>query len=109
MENETIAKAPKAIEYRNPSTGLVHVYCNNIQMATTNFDIRLMLGEIAESTNEKVIVEQRVQVAMTWIEAKILADFLRVNIEAYESLNGPLKPAKNIEKIISPETFGPIK
>ena len=109
MENEATTKPPKTIEYRTPAGGLLHVYCNNIQMATTNFDIRLMLGEIAESTNDKVIVEHRVQVAMTWIEAKILADFLRVNIEAYESLNGPLKPAKNIEKIISPETFGPAK
>ena|ERR1035437_6307353 len=109
MENEATAKPQKTIEYRTPTGGLFHVYCNNIQMATTSFDIRLMLGEIADSTNDKIIVEHRVQVAMTWIEAKILADFLRVNIEAYESLNGPLKPPKNLEKIISPETFPPAK
>jgi hypothetical protein len=109
MENETTAKPQKAIEYRAPVGGIIHAYCNNIQMASTSFDIRLMLGEIAESTEDKVIVEQRVQVAMTWIEAKILADFLRVNVEAYESLNGPLKPPRNIEKILAPETFGPVK
>jgi hypothetical protein len=74
-------------------------------MASTSFDIRLMLGEIAEVSDDKIIVEQRVQVAMTWIEAKILADFLRANVEAYESLNGPLKPPKNLEKILAPETF----
>jgi hypothetical protein len=49
-------------------------------------------------------VEHRVQVALTWIEAKILADFLRVNIEAYENLNGPLTLPKNLGKIIVPET-----
>ncbi len=64
-----------------------------------------MLGEIAEATNEKVIIEHRVQVAMTWIQAKILADFLRANVEAYESLNGPMKLPKNIEKITVPESF----
>lgn len=105
MENEATTKPPKTIEYRTPTGGLSHVYCNNIQMATTSFDVRLMLGEIAEATNEKVIIEHRVQVAMTWIQAKILADFLRANVEAYESLNGPMKLPKNIEKITVPESF----
>jgi hypothetical protein len=105
MENESTAKPQKTIEFRAPVGGIVHVYCNNIQMASTSFDLRLMLGEIAESTEEKIIVEQRVQVAMTWIEAKILADFLRVNIEAFEKLNGPMKLPKNIEKIVAPDTF----
>jgi len=56
-----------------------------------------------------VVVEQRVQVAMTWIEAKIVADFLRANIEAYEALNGPLTLPKNLEKITVPETFAAAK
>jgi hypothetical protein len=105
MENEVTPKPQKAIEYRAPVGGVFHVYCNNIQMASTSFDLRLMLGEIAESTEEKVIVEQRVQVAMTWIEAKILSDFLRANVQAYEELNGKLELPKNIEKIVVPNTF----
>jgi hypothetical protein len=109
MENEVTTKPQKVLEYRAPAGGTVHVYCNNIQMATTSFDLRLMLGEIADSTEEKIIVEQRVQVAMTWIEAKILADFLRANIEAYERLNGPMTMPKNIEKIIAPDTFQFVK
>jgi hypothetical protein len=109
MENETTVKPQKPIEYRPPTGGLFHVYCNNIQMAGTNFDVRLILGEVAEVLPDKVIVEQRVQVAMTWIEAKILADFLRANVEEYEKLNGPLKLPKSLEKIIAPETFPPTK
>src|SRR5580698_5930291 len=104
MENETTVKPQKPIEYRPPTGGLFHVYCNNIQMAGTNFDVRLILGEVAEVLPDKVIVEQRVQVAMTWIEAKILADFLRANIEAYERLNGPMTMPKNIEGIFAPDT-----
>ena len=42
---------------------------------------------------------------MTWIEAKIVADFLRVNIEAYEKLNGPMTLPKDLEKIAVPDTF----
>lgn len=109
MENEATAKPQKTIEYRTPTGGLFHVYCNNIQMATTSFDVRLMLGEIAEATPDKVIIEHRVQVAMTWIQAKILADFLRANVEAYESLNGPMQLPKNLEKITVPESFSAAK
>jgi hypothetical protein len=51
------------------------------------------------------MVDQRVQVTMTWLEAKILADFMQTNIKAYEDLNGPLKLPKNLDKIMVPETF----
>jgi len=105
MEIEATAKPQKKIEYRPPVGGLFHVYSNNIQMASTSFDVRLLFGEVSEVLDDKVIVEQRVQVAMTWIEAKILADFLRVNVEAYEKLNGPMTLPKNLEKVIAPETF----
>jgi hypothetical protein len=53
----------------------------------------------------KAIVEQRAQVTMTWIEAKLIGDFLQANVKAYEELNGQLKLLKNIEKMVVPETF----
>jgi hypothetical protein len=105
MDSEAIPKPQKRIEYRDPVGGLFHVYSNNVQMASTSFDVRVMFGEVSEVSDEKVIVEHRVQVAMTWLEAKILADFLRTNIEAYEKLNGPMTLPKNLDKIIAPETF----
>lgn len=105
MDAEAVPKPQKKIEYRAPVGGVFHVYCNNVQMASTSYDVRVMLGEISEVSDEKVIVEQRVQVAMTWVEAKILADFLRVNIEEYERLNGPMTLPKNLDKIVAPETF----
>ena len=105
METEADPKPQRKVEYRPPAGGLFHVYSNNVQMASTGFDVKVIFGEVAEVTDDKVIVEQRVQVAMTWVEAKIVADFLRVNIEAYEKLNGPMALPKNLERIIVPETF----
>jgi hypothetical protein len=104
-ENESPPKAQKTIEYVLPVGGLRHVYSNNIQMATSNFDVRVLFGEIDRVSDDKVIVEQQVQVTMTWLEAKILSDFLQANVKAHEELNGPLKLPKNADRIVVPDTF----
>lgn len=104
MADET-PKPQKQIEYRTPPEGMLRVYSNNFAMATTSFDVRLIFGEVAELKDDKVFVTQNVQVTMTWLEAKILADFLQANVNAHEELNGPLKLPKNLDKIIVPSTF----
>jgi len=105
METEATPKPQKRIEYRHPANGMIRAYSNNVAMATTSFDIRILFGEVAETDAEKVIVDQNVQVTMTWLEAKILADFLRANIEAHENLNGLLTVPKSVDKIVVPDTF----
>ncbi len=104
-EAAAIPKPQKQVEYRHPPQGMIRIYSNNFAMASTSFDIRLLFGEVAELQGDKVIVDQNVQVTMTWFEAKILADFLQANIKAHEELNGPLKMPKNLDKIIVPDTL----
>jgi hypothetical protein len=108
-ETEESQKAAKTIEYRYPPEGMVRAYANNVAMASTSFDIRLLFGEVSEIMQDKVIVDQNVQITMTWLEAKVLADFLRVNIDAHENLNGPIKVPKNLPKILVPEAFPLVK
>ncbi|MFZ0758460.1 MAG: DUF3467 domain-containing protein [Candidatus Sulfotelmatobacter sp.] len=106
MPDDEAPKPQKKLEYRPPPGGYVpRFYSNNVQMATTSFDVRIVFGEVVEVSDERAIIEQQVQVTMTWLEAKILADFLQANIKAHEELNGPLKLPKNPEKIIVPDTF----
>jgi hypothetical protein len=104
MEDES-PKRERVIEYRVPMDGLPKVYANNVQMSTTSFDVRILFGQIGDLTEDKVAIEQQVQVTMSWLEAKIFADFLWANIEAFEELNGPMKLPKNLTKIVTPETF----
>jgi hypothetical protein len=105
METEA-AKPQRQIEYRVPSSGIVRVYANNVQMASTSFDIRVLFGQVNEVSDDKVVVDQQVQVTMTWLEAKILAEFLLANIKVHEELNGPLKLPKNADTVVVPNTFG---
>jgi hypothetical protein len=105
MEKEEDQKPPIPIEYRLPPQGLLNVYSNNVRMSTSNFDVRIVFGQTAEVEDGKFIVDQRVQVTMTWHQVKILAEFLQVNVKAFEDLNGPMKLPVNLVKIIAPETF----
>jgi hypothetical protein len=47
----------------------------------------MIFGQIAEVTEEKTIVEQQLQVCVSWIEAKIIAEILLANIKDYEQRN----------------------
>jgi len=105
MESDATPKPPKIFEYRHPQSGLPRVYCNNVQMGTTSFDMRLLFGEVAEVLPDKIVVQQHVQVTMSWPEAKIIADFMLANIRAHEELNGAIQLPKNPEKVVIPETF----
>ena len=105
METEATTKPQRKIEYRVSPDGLVKVYSNNVQMATTSFDVRVLFGQVAEVSDEKLVIDQRVELTMTWLEAKILADFLQANIKSYEDLNGEIKLPKVPDKIVIPETF----
>src|SRR6266581_1775913 len=97
---ESAPKPQRVIEYRNPATGIARIYANNVAMSSTTFDIKMLFGEVIEITDDKAIVEQGVQVTMTWLEAKILSDFLQSNIKDYEEKNGPLKLPIIGDKII---------
>jgi hypothetical protein len=105
MQKEEDQKPTRPIEYRLPPQGLPSVYSNNVRMSTSNFDVRMVFGQSGEVEDGKIIVDQRVQVTMTWPQVKILADFLQANVKAFEDLNGPMKLPMNLEKLIAPETF----
>lgn len=105
METEATPKPPKKIDYRVPPEGIFRTYCNNVQMATSSFDVKVIFGQIGEVLDDKVIIDQIAQITMTWLEAKIFADFLQANIKVHEDLNGPIKLPKNAEKLTVPDTF----
>ena len=103
--NVSTARKQREIEYRHSPDGFVRIYANNIAMAGTRFDIKIIFGEVAEITADKAVVDNRVQVTMSWLEAKLLGDFLQTNIKAFEELNGPLRLPKIQQQMIVPTTF----
>ena len=54
----------RKIEFKTPE-GMPRVYANNVSMASTRFDLRIVFGEVMELSEDKIIVENRAQVTVT--------------------------------------------
>jgi|HubBroStandDraft_6_1064221.scaffolds.fasta_scaffold132348_2 hypothetical protein len=94
MSDQEIPKQASTSPYRRTSD-FRSVYANNIFFETTVFDIRAIFGEISPPTpelpgSEKVLVEQHTSIRMSWLEAKIFAIFLAINVSAHEERHGPI-------------------
>src|SRR5688500_7420574 len=91
----------RRITRTEPRAGKLFTYANNVEVGQTGFDVRLAFGELSKATEEEIEVEQRVQVTISWLQAKLLARLLTRVVEHYENTNGPLKlpvPAEVKEK-----------
>ena len=80
----------RQLELVEPEDGMIRAYANHHQIGWTGFDVRLTFGELVDIAPEKIVIEQTTQVTMSWQTAKLLSDSLRVLIEKYEAVNGPI-------------------
>ena len=104
-QEEKAQPMQRELEYHDAPGGLIRVYSNNVSMASTRFDVRIIFGELVDIDDNKAIVENRVQVTLTWLEAKLLADFVHANVKSFEELNGALKLPSIPDKMVVPQTF----
>jgi hypothetical protein len=81
----------KKIELIRPKDGLATFYSNHIQLGQTASDVRLVFGEITNVADQIVEVTQRAQITLSWLQAKVLADFLSNHVALFEKRNGPIK------------------
>jgi hypothetical protein len=93
-----LGKKPKStpvpqrkMELIRPTGGIQCVYVNNYSIGQTLFDLRFVFGEITDVTNERIEVTQRVQVTMSWLEAKSFSEHLARFVKTFEDKNGLIK------------------
>jgi hypothetical protein len=89
-EQETKKAIQQNITYTQPPGGLPSVYANNCALSPNPFELRLYFGEMASSADDSIVIAQKVEVIVSWVEAKIVATFLQKTIEAFEKKNGPI-------------------
>jgi hypothetical protein len=75
----------------DPKETLFTTYANNVRLAWTHFDVRMLFGEIIDSNMEKIIVEERAQITISYRQAKLLMLMLAQAIAQHESLFGEVK------------------
>jgi len=75
----------------DPEGGLFTTYANNIQVGFTLFDIRMVFGEVVETQPDKIVVEQRAQVTVSYLQAKLLVMILAKAIADQEARFGEIR------------------
>ena|ERR1039458_42906 len=65
-------------------------YANNVNYETSVFDLKIVFGELAQPIGKKAFVEQHTSVTLSWLEAKIAALFLCMNVAMHENKFGTL-------------------
>jgi hypothetical protein len=79
------------IKHREPSGGTPCVYSNYARTARTNYDLRLIFGEIMELTASEAIVEDRTAVTLPWPMVKELCASLQAHVAHTEKLAADAK------------------
>jgi hypothetical protein len=67
---------------------IVSEYANNTTLEQTVWDLKLIFGEFSQRSNS---IEWHTSITMPWAQAKLLAYYLQLNVEAWELRNGPIK------------------
>jgi len=97
VDNAPPAEQPgsaRSMEYVKPKDGIFYTYANSSLIGWTGFDVRIVFSELTDVLPDRYVLEQRVQVTMSWLQAKYLLMDLQLRISEYEKLNGMLSPAK---------------
>jgi hypothetical protein len=87
-KGETIVAEREQI-YNNMDTAPI-LYVNSVQIAQSQFDIRLMVGSLDVADDTRIVTRVSAIVYMTVQHAKILTDLLTKHIAKYEAVNGPI-------------------
>jgi hypothetical protein len=94
MMNELIKQRPQAIKFTqvNPTLASNYAtsYANNVEVATTYFDVNMIFGEVMGVTGETLNVERRVRVVMPLGQVKLLALTLTRQLQTYEENFGKI-------------------
>jgi len=77
--------------FPDPEDQLFTTYANNIQLGWTHSDVRMVFGEVVDSTPKKVTVEQRAHITISYLQAKVLMLMLAQAIAQYETVFGEVK------------------
>jgi hypothetical protein len=93
-------KATRVTQFkRSAPDNLPTFYANNVEIRTTQWDIRLSFGQITDMTDDGVIsVTDQCQLYLSPQHAKTLLRVLKQQVETYETKVGPIPGAGDLEE-----------
>jgi len=85
--SENIQTTPRP--FRRPDD-FASLYANNVQFETSVWDLKLLFGQLDQSETPN-FVEQHTAVTLPWVQAKLCAYFLTLNVLINQALNGKIE------------------
>jgi hypothetical protein len=74
----------------------VAAYANNIQLQPSVWDLKLVFGELDQSSGRADVVEQHTSVTLSWPEAKLLHYYLALALLGHELEDGKIYLPKRV-------------
>jgi hypothetical protein len=90
QQEETTTRALQDLPIRQ-SADFAMVYANSAYFATLPWDLTVIFGQVVSVDPNNPYVEQRVAVTLSPQTAKLVLDFLRRNVAAYEQQYGEIR------------------
>ena len=84
----------RKMDFVKAKNGVLYTYANSSVVGWTGFDVRIVFSELTDVLPDRYVLEQRVQVTMSWLQAKYLYQDLQQRIGDYERLNGVISSSK---------------
>jgi hypothetical protein len=98
MPSENIQSEPVLVIADAPD--VCKTYSNHINITWSAFDVRLHFGDFSAQVNpkdEKLHVETKAVVAVSWPQAKQISEILAEVIRRFEAANGEIKKVSEIK------------
>ena len=75
---------------------LLEVYANNVFFESSVWDIKMLFGTLDQSKDQQISIHQHTAISIPWLQAKVMAYFLHLNIAIHEHNNGEMPMPKRV-------------
>src|SRR5947209_3194715 len=98
--DETPREVEGPVIRRNEDFGTF--YANNVRFESSLWDLKIIFGQLDQSSRPNAI-EQHTAMTVTWVQAKLMAYYLEVNLAVFETDNGYIR----VPLALTPTAFDP--
>ncbi len=87
MPNKGSTTKSADIKYER-ADNVVTSYANNAYYESSAWDLKIVFGQLDQPVGSPAVIRQNIAITIPWAQAKLLAYFVRLHVEANEIQNG---------------------
>jgi hypothetical protein len=88
MDEQATPQAPPAIEFKHDED-FTSLYANNVHFESSIWDFKMLFGQLDQSQGaDHTVIEQHTAMTVPWLQVKLMAYFLTVNLTFHQNNNG---------------------